>query len=96
MDACLANSFLLSDEQFWVAMASCDTVILPYLEVGQPPVEASQAIGLRYRNFLPRTHAFLRSAPCFPNRPHLLAAHAENLEAEPAARDTSVKVRPER
>jgi glycosyltransferase involved in cell wall biosynthesis len=60
---------VLADEQFWVAMASCDVVVLPYLEVGQSSSgAASQAIELGCRTLLSRTRAFLQLATYFPDR----------------------------
>ncbi|HLG48695.1 MAG TPA: hypothetical protein VKY24_20800 [Reyranella sp.] len=59
----------LPDEAFWVAMASCDTVVLPYLEVGQSSSgAASLAIELGCRTLLSRTHGFLQLATYFPDR----------------------------
>jgi glycosyltransferase involved in cell wall biosynthesis len=60
---------VLADEQFWVAMASCDVVVLPYLEVGQSSSgAASQAIELGCRTLLSRTRAFLELGVYFPDR----------------------------
>jgi glycosyltransferase involved in cell wall biosynthesis len=59
----------LPDEAFRVAMASCDTVVLPYLEVGQSSSgAASLAIELGCRTLLSRTHGFLQLATYFPDR----------------------------
>jgi glycosyltransferase involved in cell wall biosynthesis len=58
---------VLPDEQFWVAMASCDAVVLPYLEVGQSSSgAASQAIELGCRTLVSRTQAFLQLGEYFP------------------------------
>jgi glycosyltransferase involved in cell wall biosynthesis len=56
------------DEAFLDGMASCDVVVLPYLEVGQSssgPI--SQAVELGCRVIGSRTHAFLGFAEYHPN-----------------------------
>jgi glycosyltransferase involved in cell wall biosynthesis len=59
----------LSDEEFLNGMAICDTVVMPYLEVGQSssgPI--SQAVELGCRVIASRTHAFLQFAKYHPGR----------------------------
>ena len=59
----------LSDEQFWIGMATCDVVVLPYREVGQSSSgSASQAIELGCRTVLSRTQGFLQLGRYYPNR----------------------------
>ena len=59
----------LSDEQFCLGMATCDAVVLPYLEVGQSSSgSASQAIELGCRILISRTQAFLQLGRYFPGR----------------------------
>ncbi len=56
------------DDAFLDGMASCDVVVLPYLEVGQSssgPI--SQAVELGRRVIASRTHAFLGFAEYHPN-----------------------------
>jgi len=56
------------DDAFLSGMASCDVVVLPYLEVGQSssgPI--SQAVELGCRVIASRTHAFLGFAEYHPN-----------------------------
>jgi glycosyltransferase involved in cell wall biosynthesis len=56
------------DEAFLDGMASCDVVVLPYLEVGQSssgPI--SQAVELGCRVIASRTHTFLGFAEYHPN-----------------------------
>ncbi len=56
------------DADFLAGMATCDVVVLPYLEVGQSssgPI--SQAIELGRRVIASRTHAFLEFARYHPN-----------------------------
>lgn len=59
----------LSDEEFFVAVASCDVVVLPYHEVMQSSSgPASIAIELGRRTVLSRTRGFLQLGRYFPNR----------------------------
>jgi glycosyltransferase involved in cell wall biosynthesis len=60
---------VLSDEQFLTAMALCDVVVLPYLEVGQSssgPVSMGLDMGCRV--IASRTPAFLQFARYHPGR----------------------------
>jgi glycosyltransferase involved in cell wall biosynthesis len=60
---------VLPDEQFWTAMATCDVVVLPYIEVGQSSSgPASQAIELGCRTLVSRTRGFLQLGQYFPGR----------------------------
>ena len=57
-----------SDTDFLTAMAICDAVVFPYLEVGQSssgPI--SQALELGCRVIASRTHTFLQFARYHPN-----------------------------
>lgn len=59
----------LSDEEFFVSVASCDVVVLPYHEVMQSSSgPASIAIELGRRTVLSRTKGFLQLGRYFPNR----------------------------
>jgi glycosyltransferase involved in cell wall biosynthesis len=58
----------LDDDDFLAGMAICDTVVLPYLEVGQSasgPI--SQAVELGRRVIASRTHTFLEFARYHPD-----------------------------
>jgi glycosyltransferase involved in cell wall biosynthesis len=58
-----------NDEGFMRAMALCDTVVLPYLEVGQSssgPIAMALEMGCRV--IATRTHTFLQYARYHPNR----------------------------
>lgn len=59
----------LTDEQFFVSVASCDVVVLPYHEVMQSSSgPASIAIELGRRTVLSRTRGFMQLGRYFPNR----------------------------
>ena len=59
----------LSDEEFFVSVASCDVVVLPYHEVMQSSSgPASIAIELGRRTVLSRTRGFMQLGRYFPNR----------------------------
>jgi glycosyltransferase involved in cell wall biosynthesis len=59
----------LSDEQFAEAMLACDTVLLPYLEVGQASSgPMSIACDLRCHLIASRTKAFMQFSRFNPNR----------------------------
>lgn len=59
----------LTDEQFFVSVASCDVVVLPYHEVMQSSSgPASIAIELGCRTVLSRTRGFMQLGRYFPNR----------------------------
>lgn len=59
----------LSDEEFYLAMASCDVVVLPYQEVMQSSSgPASLSIELGRRTLLSRTRGFLQLGRYFPRR----------------------------
>jgi glycosyltransferase involved in cell wall biosynthesis len=59
----------LSDEEFFVSVASCDVVVLPYHEVMQSSSgPASIAIELGRRTVLSRTKGFLQLGRYFPKR----------------------------
>lgn len=60
---------VLEDSQFMSAMALCDSVVLPYLEVGQTssgPIAMALEMGCRV--IASRTRAFLQYARYHPNR----------------------------
>lgn len=60
---------VLDDAQFMTAMALCDTVVLPYLEVGQSssgPIAMALEMGCRV--IASRTRAFLQYARYHPDR----------------------------
>ncbi|NKE47055.1 hypothetical protein HB662_19910 [Roseomonas frigidaquae] len=60
---------VLDDAQFMTAMALCDTVVLPYLEVGQSssgPIAMALEMGCRV--IASRTRAFLQFARYHPDR----------------------------
>ncbi len=80
---------VLDDSQFMTAMALCDTVVLPYLEVGQSssgPI--SMAVDMGCRVIASRTRAFLQFARYHPGRVEFFdignfAELARRIEAGP-------------
>ena len=60
---------VLSDEEFMSAMAVCDAVVLPYMEVGQSgsgPISMAMDMGCRI--VASRTKTFLSYSKYFPGR----------------------------
>ncbi|MGX9965099.1 hypothetical protein ACVFYP_17345 [Roseomonas sp. F4] len=80
---------VLDDSQFMTAMALCDTVVLPYLEVGQSssgPI--AMAVDMGCRVIASRTRAFLQFARYHPGRVEFFdignfAELARRIEAGP-------------
>ncbi|WP_439594915.1 hypothetical protein [Falsiroseomonas sp.] len=80
---------VLDDAQFMTAMALCDTVVLPYLEVGQSssgPIAMAVEMGCRV--IASRTRAFLQFARYHPGRVEFFdignfAELARRIEAGP-------------
>jgi len=80
---------VLDDSQFMTAMALCDTVVLPYLEVGQSssgPI--AMAVDMGCRVIASRTRAFLQFARYHPERVEFFdignfAELARRIEAGP-------------
>ncbi|OYW19362.1 MAG: hypothetical protein B7Z52_03685, partial [Burkholderiales bacterium 12-64-5] len=80
---------VLSDSEFMAAMALCDSVVLPYLEVGQSssgPIAMAVEMGCRV--IASRTRAFLQYARYHPNRVEFFdignfAELAQRIEAGP-------------
>ena len=83
---------VLDDAQFMTAMALCDTVVLPYLEVGQSssgPIAMALEMGCRV--IASRTRAFLQFARYHPDRVEFFdignfAELARRIEAGPPPR----------
>jgi len=82
---------VLDDSQFMGAMAVCDAVVIPYLEVGQSSSgPLSMAVDMGCRVIASRNRAFLQFARYHPGRVEYFdignfAELAQRLEAEPQA-----------
>jgi glycosyltransferase involved in cell wall biosynthesis len=82
---------VLDDAQFATAMALCDTVVMPYLEVGQSSSgPLAMAVDMGCRVIASRTRAFLQFARYHPGRVEFFdignfAELARRIEAGPPA-----------
>ncbi|HVH79717.1 MAG TPA: hypothetical protein VM782_10030 [Stellaceae bacterium] len=86
-----------SDADFLAGMAICDTVVLPYLEVGQSasgPI--SQAVELRRRIIASRTHTFLEFGRYHPDTIEFfdIGNHLELAERIASRRQYPARVEP--